>query len=81
MDCHPRDVRPYGPGLAITLAVTILARNCLSSIGENKAMDNRLNFVSFARWTSGRSGVASGHDVEPTIDCSAPAQIAKRVAV
>ncbi len=35
-------------------------------------MENSLNFVSSARWTSGRSGVTTGHEVEPTIHFSAP---------
>ncbi len=35
-------------------------------------MENSLNFVSSACWTTGRSGVATGHEVQPSIDFSAP---------
>lgn len=35
-------------------------------------MENSLNFVSSARWTTGRSGVAAGHEVRPAIDFSSP---------
>jgi len=35
-------------------------------------MENSLNFVSSARWTGGRSGVTTGHDVQPPINFSAP---------
>ena len=35
-------------------------------------MDNSLIFVSSARWTNGRNGVATGHDVQPPINFSAP---------
>jgi len=35
-------------------------------------MDKSINFVSSARWTSGRNGVATGHEVEPSVKFSAP---------
>lgn len=35
-------------------------------------MENSLNFVSSARWTSGKRGVTAGQDVEPPIHFSAP---------
>jgi peroxiredoxin-like protein len=35
-------------------------------------MENSFDFVSSARWTSGRNGVATGHAVEPPIKFSAP---------
>ena len=35
-------------------------------------MENSLNFVSSARWTGGRNGIATGQDVQPLINFSAP---------
>ena len=35
-------------------------------------MENSLNFVSSARWTNGRNGIATGHEVQPSINFSAP---------
>jgi len=35
-------------------------------------VENSLNFVSSARWTGGRNGIATGHDVQPLINFSAP---------
>jgi peroxiredoxin-like protein len=35
-------------------------------------MENSFNFVSSARWTTGRSGVATGREIKPTIDFSSP---------
>lgn len=35
-------------------------------------MESSLNFVSSARWTSGRNGAVQGNDVKPSINFSAP---------
>jgi len=35
-------------------------------------MENSLNFVSSARWTNSRNGIATGHEVQPSINFSAP---------
>ncbi len=35
-------------------------------------MNTTLDFVSSARWRSGRSGVVRGHEVEPAMNFSAP---------
>ena len=35
-------------------------------------MENSLNFVSSARWTTGKSGVTAGRDLQPPIYFSAP---------
>ena len=35
-------------------------------------MENSLKFVSSARWTNGRNGIATGHEVQPSINFSAP---------
>lgn len=35
-------------------------------------MNTTLNFVSSARWTKDRNGVVTGHDIQPSINFSAP---------
>ncbi len=35
-------------------------------------MGNTMSFVSSARWTDGRNGIVTGHNVEPSIHFSAP---------
>jgi peroxiredoxin-like protein len=52
--------------------VTILAGNAFLPWRNSKIMEKSLNFVSSARWTSGRSGITTGQDVAPAIHFSAP---------
>lgn len=35
-------------------------------------MNTSMSFVSSARWTGGRNGIVTGHEVEPPINFSAP---------
>jgi peroxiredoxin-like protein len=48
---------------------------------EKSNMNTSSNFVSSARWTGGRNGIVTGHEVEPSINFSAPPQFQGRAGV